>query len=214
MYIPLSTLCWTVIYIYICHWCMYIYIYVCVCVPLPPPPLWRCGPMRAMASSFMRFLDHTQRRTTVGRAPLDEWSARRRDLYLTTHNSEQQTDIHAPGGIRTHDLSKRATADLRLRPRGYWDRHIYMYIYIYMPLPKDMCRCIIYTLLTTLTFASSTFCTHFVFISRKNRLIHTCIISITLLTLCYSDMFQLSKGHLQEVRLIHFHNNINKIFAR
>jgi len=24
--------------------------------------------------------------------------------------------------IRTHDLSKRAAADLLLRPRGYWDR--------------------------------------------------------------------------------------------
>ena len=31
------------------------------------------------------FLDHAQRRTTVCRTPLDEWSARRRDLYLTTH---------------------------------------------------------------------------------------------------------------------------------
>jgi hypothetical protein len=27
---------------------------------------------------YMRFLDHTQRRATVGRTPLDEWSARRR----------------------------------------------------------------------------------------------------------------------------------------
>ena len=27
---------------------------------------------------------HTQRRTTVGRTPLDKWSGRRRDLYLTT----------------------------------------------------------------------------------------------------------------------------------
>ena len=34
--------------------------------------LWRCGPTRAMASSFLRFLDHTQRRITVGRTPLDE----------------------------------------------------------------------------------------------------------------------------------------------
>ena len=34
--------------------------------------LWRCGPTWAMASSFMRFLDHTQRRITVGRTPLDE----------------------------------------------------------------------------------------------------------------------------------------------
>ena len=32
------------------------------------------------------------------------------------------TNIHAPGGNRTHDLSRRAAADLRLRPRGYWDR--------------------------------------------------------------------------------------------
>ena len=49
--------------------------------------LWRCDPTRAMASSLTRFLDHTQRRITVGRTPLDEWSARRRDLYLTTHNT-------------------------------------------------------------------------------------------------------------------------------
>jgi len=34
--------------------------------------LWRCDPTRVMASSFLRFLDHTQRRTTVGRTPLDE----------------------------------------------------------------------------------------------------------------------------------------------
>ena len=31
--------------------------------------------------------------------------------------------MHAPGGIRTHILSRRAAADLRLRPRGHWDRH-------------------------------------------------------------------------------------------
>jgi len=37
-----------------------------------PPPPWRCGPTQAMAYSFLRFLDHTQRRVTVGRTPLDE----------------------------------------------------------------------------------------------------------------------------------------------
>ena len=73
-----------------------------------------------MASSFLRFLDHTQRPTTVGRTPLDEWSARSRDLYLTTHNTHNRQHIHAPGGIRTHDLSRRAATDLR--PRGQWDR--------------------------------------------------------------------------------------------
>jgi hypothetical protein len=34
--------------------------------------LWRCDPTRVMAFSFFRFLDYTQRRTTVGRTPLDE----------------------------------------------------------------------------------------------------------------------------------------------
>ena len=75
------------------------------------------APRWAMASSFlMRFLDHTQRRTTVGRTPLDEWSARRRDLYLSTNNTP------CPGGIRTHNLSRRAAADLRLKPHSHWDR--------------------------------------------------------------------------------------------
>jgi hypothetical protein len=33
----------------------------------------------------------------------------------------QQTNIHAPGGIRNNNLSRRAAADLRRRPRGHWD---------------------------------------------------------------------------------------------
>jgi hypothetical protein len=36
--------------------------------------LWLCNPARTMASSFMRFRDHTQRRATVSRTPLDEWA--------------------------------------------------------------------------------------------------------------------------------------------
>ena len=38
----------------------------------PYTPVAHCGPTRAMAFSFLMFLDHTQRRTTVGRTPLDE----------------------------------------------------------------------------------------------------------------------------------------------
>ena len=78
------------------------------------------APQCVRASSFTRFLDPTQRRTTFGRTPLAEGSARRRDLYLTTHNNNNR--YPCPGGIRTHILSKRAAADLRLRPRGRWDR--------------------------------------------------------------------------------------------
>jgi len=58
-----------------------------------PPPQW------AMASSFTRFLDHTQRHITVGRTPLDEWSARHRDLYLTTHNTHDRQTSMPPVGF-------------------------------------------------------------------------------------------------------------------
>jgi hypothetical protein len=34
--------------------------------------LWQYCPTRAMAPSFTRFLDHTKRRSTAGRTPLDE----------------------------------------------------------------------------------------------------------------------------------------------
>ena len=37
----------------------------------------------------------------------------------------QETGIHAPGGIRTHDLSRRAAVHVRLRPRGHCDRSEY-----------------------------------------------------------------------------------------
>jgi len=57
------------------------------------------APQWARASSFMGFLDHTQRRTTVGRTPLDERSARRRDLYLTTHNTHNRQTFIPPVGF-------------------------------------------------------------------------------------------------------------------
>ena len=60
---------------------------------------WRDSPQWARASSFTRFLDHTQRRTTVGRTPLDELSVRRRDLYLTTHNTHNRQTSMPPVGF-------------------------------------------------------------------------------------------------------------------
>ena len=41
--------------------------------------------------------------------------------YYRPYN-KQNTNIHAPGGIRTHDPSKRAAEDPSLRPHGHWDR--------------------------------------------------------------------------------------------
>ena len=51
-----------------------------------------------MAFSFIRFLDHTQQPNTVGKTPLGEWSARGRDLYLTTQNTHKtKTSMPAAG---------------------------------------------------------------------------------------------------------------------
>ena len=60
---------------------------------------WRNRPQWARASSFTRFLDHTQRRTTIGRTPSDEWLARRRDLYLTTHKFRSRQISIQPVGF-------------------------------------------------------------------------------------------------------------------
>jgi hypothetical protein len=47
-----------------------------------------------------RFHDHTHlRHTTVGRTPLDQGPARRRDLYLTTHNTHKRQTSMPPVGF-------------------------------------------------------------------------------------------------------------------
>jgi len=55
-------------------------------------------------------LDHSQRRTTVARTPLDERSARRRDFYLTTHNIKSGETSMPTAGFET-------TIPVRQRPQ-------------------------------------------------------------------------------------------------
>ena len=59
------------------------------------------------------------------------WTSDQLAAETCTDNMQhsQQTDIHAPGGIRTYDLSRRAAADLRLRPRGFWDQQYSIILY-------------------------------------------------------------------------------------
>ena len=54
---------------------------------------------RASPSSRTRLLDHTQRRATVGRTPLNEWWVRPRDLYLATHNTHNRQTSMPPVGF-------------------------------------------------------------------------------------------------------------------
>ena len=72
------------------------------------------------------FLDYTQRRSTVGRTPLDEWSARRRDLYLTTHDIHNRQISMPPVGFEPKiSVGERPQAARLLRswvriPPGTW----------------------------------------------------------------------------------------------
>ena len=79
-----------------------------------------------MEHLFLMFLDHTQRRTTVGRTPLDEWSPRCRDLYLTTHDTHNRQISMPPVGFEPKiSAGERPAAARLLRswvriPPGAW----------------------------------------------------------------------------------------------
>jgi hypothetical protein len=79
-----------------------------------------------MEHPFLMFLDHTQRRSTVGRTPLDEWSVHRRDLYLTTHDTHnRQISMPPVGLVPTISAGERPAAAHLLRfwvriPPGAW----------------------------------------------------------------------------------------------
>ena len=70
-----------------------------------------------VGAEFILTLDHTH--TTPGRTPLDEGSARRRDFYLTTHNTHNRKTFMPPAGFepailarkqpQTHALDRAAT---------------------------------------------------------------------------------------------------------
>jgi hypothetical protein len=85
--------------------------------------LWRCGPTRAMASSFFRFIDHAQRRNKVGRSHLVEWTAHRRDLYLTTRKTRTRQSRRNSNPQYQQTSGRR----IRLRPFGHWYRQRHKY---------------------------------------------------------------------------------------
>jgi len=62
------------------------------------PPPQRNSP-RGLGLPHSRCFYITFRHTTLGRTPLEEWSVRRRDLYLTTHNTHTTKTTMPPAGF-------------------------------------------------------------------------------------------------------------------
>jgi hypothetical protein len=89
----------------------------------------------------------TFRHTTLGRTPLDEWSVRCRDLYLTTHNTYKRQTSMPPAGFehaipaskrpQTHALDRATTGvGMQLNILGFlsvptdknlngWGQHVF-----------------------------------------------------------------------------------------
>jgi hypothetical protein len=99
-------------YLYVC---IYIYIYnqnVHVVVSLAVQPSAGYG----LVVPWGFVITHNFAPQSVGLL----WTSDQLVAENTQHT--QQTNIHAPGGIRTHDRSWRAAVDLRRRLRGHSDR--------------------------------------------------------------------------------------------
>jgi len=79
----------------------------------------------------------THSHSTLGRTLLDEWSARYRDLYLPTHNSQNR---HPLLRRDSNPQSQKAAADPRLRPHGHWDRLLKVYVTKYIFLGPSHIR--------------------------------------------------------------------------
>jgi hypothetical protein len=80
------------------------------------------SPYSDRASSLSR-LHVTLRHSIFGRTPLEEASARRRFLYLTTHNIHKRR--HSCPRQNSNPQSQQASGrDLNLRPRGHRDRQL------------------------------------------------------------------------------------------
>jgi hypothetical protein len=88
----------------------------------PPHPSWRNSPQWIRASSLSGLHDHAQTHHTRSDSSGRVISPTQRLLPNNIQHS-QETDVHAPGGIRTRNPSQRAAADPR-RPRGHWARQV------------------------------------------------------------------------------------------
>jgi len=106
------------------------------------------APQWARAFSFTMFLDHTQRSTTVGSTPLDEGSARRTDLHLTTHNTHNRQTSMPPVGFeptisagersQTYALDRAATGIGMQYDLRYIINYQYVSIYFAIILRVDI----------------------------------------------------------------------------
>ena len=75
--------------------------------------VWLVLLMHCRCTGLLLYLNTLNDTRTFRMTPLDEGSARRRDLYLYNTQHSLETNMHGPGWIRTRNSRNRAAADLR-----------------------------------------------------------------------------------------------------
>ena len=83
--------------------------------------------IQLQALNYITFFSHGWSAPSGPRPPVDEWSSRRRHLYLTTHNTEKRETSMPPAEIRTRNPRKRDSGNSRVRRRRHGDRLIMLY---------------------------------------------------------------------------------------
>jgi hypothetical protein len=114
---------------------MHIYVFMCVCMYFFHGVTAPSG----AGPPHYRGFTNIPRHTTLGRTPVDEWSARRRDLYPTTHNPHNRQTSMPPAWSepaipvserpQSHALYRAATGTVYIYIYIYI--HICIYVYIY-----------------------------------------------------------------------------------
>jgi hypothetical protein len=111
---------------------------------LPPSPLLLLLPMARQppVGQGLPIIEASLSRSDTPHSAGFLWTGDQPDALPDNTQHSQETDIRAPGGIRTHNPSKRAVADKRLSPRGHWVRPWWIYTRTYTD-------CYIYTYIST-----------------------------------------------------------------
>jgi hypothetical protein len=97
-------------------WFVVLHVTVCLFVFGATAP---SGPVPPYSRGF--YITHSDALQSVGLLWTSDQLVAETSIWHTHHS--QQRNVYAFGWIRNHNLSRRAVADRRLRPRGHWDRH-------------------------------------------------------------------------------------------
>jgi hypothetical protein len=109
--------------------------YLCVNLSPPPPPPWRFDPIPCHGIPLRNITITLVGHTTFDRTLLAEWSARHKELYLTTHNTHNR-QISLPPAKFEPAISARERPQIHALDRPVTGIGVYWHCWIDMSAVK------------------------------------------------------------------------------